>query len=423
MSKNLIFISHSVPEDNYLAAWLASKLGLIGYEVWVDVEDLRSGSSFWNEIELKMRNESIRFIALISSNYINKALNKNTGVFSEVTLAKSLSKKIDNYIIPLRIDGSDYDDFPINILPLDTIDFSDNWGSGLKKLLKELELQEILASIQEPNTLSLWHKFQGIRGEAVEQYETFGSNWFYCDLPKRLTVYRFQGDLKKLYEHIPFPFIRDGDFCMGFFDNEGLGLIPEYIEDIQVPEFILEDTYSLDNGHIIKDTKSKLTNLMNKAIYYYFYVSEDFKAYTIANKRKVIYPISTNTNSKYISFSRRGKRGRRKLKGRSPVNWSFGLSFIFQLYPFPHYVANHHILSSDKNGFFGKQKQLEYRRSIPKEWYNRHWFERIIAFMSLANGSKNSSEFTFQPGREKITLHLDTVCFESDLSYEETNLL
>lgn len=423
MNKDLIFISHSVPEDNYLASWLASKLGQIGYKVWVDVEDLRSGSAFWNEIELKMRNESIRFIALISTSYINKALNKNTGVFSEVTLAKSLSKNIDNYILPLRIDESNYDDFPINILPLDTIDFSENWGSGIKKLLKELELSEIPASTLNPNTLSLWHKFQGINGTDILQNEIYGSNWFYCDLPERLTVYRFPGDLKKLNENIPFPFILDGDYCLGFFDDEGLGLIPDYTEDLQVAEFILGDVYSLENGHIIKDTKPKLSNLMNKAIYHHFYVSENFKAFKIANKRKVIYPISTNTNSKYVSFIRNGKRGRRKLKGSTPVNWSFGLSFVFQLNPFPHYVANHHILCSDKTGFFGKQKQLEYRRSIPKEWYNRHWFDRIIAFMNLANGSKNTSEFIIQPGREKITIYLDTVCFESAISYEEPSLL
>ncbi|MDO1499092.1 toll/interleukin-1 receptor domain-containing protein [Winogradskyella maritima] len=141
--KDLIFISHAVPQDDYLAVWLSSKLSLMGYNVWVDKEDLRSGSAFWNDIEVNMRDKSIRFIALVSYSYIEKSRNKNTGVFSEVTLAKSLSKKIENYIIPLKVDDCSYDDFPINILPLDTIDFSKNWGSGLKKLLKEFEIQNI----------------------------------------------------------------------------------------------------------------------------------------------------------------------------------------------------------------------------------------------------------------------------------------
>lgn len=60
MSKKLLFISHAAPEDNDLSGWLASKLRLLGYEVWMDVKNLRADSSFWNEIELKMRDESIR---------------------------------------------------------------------------------------------------------------------------------------------------------------------------------------------------------------------------------------------------------------------------------------------------------------------------------------------------------------------------
>ena len=420
VKKELIFISHAVPDDNYLAAWVASKLRLIGYDVWVDVEDLRSGGAFWNEIDLKMRNESIRFIALVTQDYIEKASNKNTGVFSEVTLAKTLSKKIDNYILPLKVDDCDYDDFPISILPLDTIDFSKNWGVGLIKLFKELEIQDIPKSEPETNTLALWHKYQGISGEVIDQHETYGSNWFKCDLPNLLSVYKFQGDLTKLREHIPFPYVRNEDYCIGFFDDNGLEVRTEYREDILVEEFLDGDSYTLDTGDIIKDTKRKFVYLMNNSIDHHFYVSEDFKAYSIANKKKVIYPIRTNTNSKYVTFTRKSKRGKRTLKGIRPVNWSFGLSFIFQLNPFPHYVANHHILSSDENGFFENQKQLEYRRSIPKEWFNRPWFERILAFMNLANGLAHTSKLIIQPGREKITLNLDTVEFESFQSYEET---
>jgi hypothetical protein len=40
-SKNLIFISHAQPEDDYLAVWLASKLRQLGYNVWVDKDNLK----------------------------------------------------------------------------------------------------------------------------------------------------------------------------------------------------------------------------------------------------------------------------------------------------------------------------------------------------------------------------------------------
>lgn len=418
--KKLIFISHAVPGDNYLSGWIASKLSLMGYEVWVDLEDLRSGSAFWNEIELKMRNESIRFLALVSKSYIQKALDKNSGVFSEVALAKVLSKKIDKYVIPLKVDDCDYDDFPINILPLDTIDFSTNWGSGLKKLLKELELQSIPKIEQEDNVLIRWHKYQGIKGEVKKKKETYGSNWFQCTLPKKITAYKFTGDLKKIGKHIPFPFVINGDYCLGIFDDDDLEIKSIYKENILIEKFLDKNMFMLESGDAIKDTESKLVNLMNKVIYNFFYYNDDFRAYSISNKKKVIYPIKVHSKSGYISFTRANKKGRRRLKGRNPVNWSFGLSFIFQLKPFPHYVANHHVLSSNESGFFEQDEQLKYRRSIPSEWYNRHWFERILAFMNLASGLSHDSQFNFQSGRENISIDLRTVSFYSDFGYEES---
>ncbi len=417
--KDLIFISHAVPADDYLAVWLASKLSLMGYNVWVDKEDLRSGSAFWNDIEIAMRDKSIRFLALVSNSYIEKSRNKNSGVFSEVTLAKSLSKQIDNYIIPLKVDDCSYDEFPINILSLDTVDFSKNWGAGLKKLLKEFELQKVLKARPANNVLTLWHKYQDIRGEVIQQSEFYGSNWFLSSLPKMIFIYKFSGQPKAIYSEIPYPVIRNGDYYIGFFDDASLYLRTEYKEEVFVEEFLAKEFYTLTNGDEILDVEPKFTGLMNKAINDYFYHNEDFRAFPVSNNKLVIYPINTNSNSGYVSFKRNGHKKRRKLKGDKPVNWSFGLSFIFQLHPIPHFVANHHILSSNENGFFEKEKQLEYRRSIPTGWFNRDWFERILAFMTLAAGSIENKEIIVNPGKENFSIDLNTLSFDSEYGYTE----
>ncbi|WP_282160921.1 toll/interleukin-1 receptor domain-containing protein [Ulvibacterium marinum] len=419
--KSLLFISHAVPQDDYLAVWLASKLKLLGYDVWVDKKDLRSGSAFWNEIELKMRDQSIKFLALVSQPYIDKSRDRNSGVFSEVTLAKALSKKIENYIIPLKVDDCSYDDFPINILPLDTIDFSKNWGFGLKKLIKELEIQNIPKSRNEKeNVLSLWHRYQEIKGEVIEQSETYGSNWFLTTLPKTISVYKFAGEPKSIYSEIPFPVIRNEDYYIGFFDDHQLYLRTEFKEEISTEEFLAHNEIELKNGDRILDTEPKFVALMNKSIYDYFYHNDDFKAFPISNKKLVIYPINTNSKSGYVSFVRNGKKGRRMLKGRKPVNWSFGLSFVFQLEPYPHFVANHHILSSDENGFFDKDKRRDYRRSIASGWFNRDWFERILAFMALASNDYENNVISVNPGREIFKINLNTLSFSSDYGYTET---
>ncbi len=46
MTYSKIFISHANPEDNYFASWLATKLNLLGYEVWCDTEELKGGEDF-----------------------------------------------------------------------------------------------------------------------------------------------------------------------------------------------------------------------------------------------------------------------------------------------------------------------------------------------------------------------------------------
>ena len=419
-NKDVIFISHAVPQDDYLAVWLASKLSLLGYEVWVDKEDLRSGSAFWNDIENTMRDKSIRFLALVSESYIEKSRNSNTGVFSEVSLAKILSKKIKNYIIPIKVDDCDYDDFPINILPLDTIDFSKNWGAGLKKLIKEFEIQNVPKKGITDNVLTLWHKHQDIKGKVVKQEEFYGSNWFLTSLPNSISIYKFTGEPKSIYSEIPFPVIRNGDYYLGFFDDATLYLRTEYKERVPLEEFLATKDYTLTNNDVIQDVEPKFTYLMNKSINDYFYLNEDFKAYPVSNKKLVIYPINTKSKTGFVSFIRNGHKKRRKLKGSKPVNWSFGLSFIFQLYPMPHFVANHHILSSDENGFFEKDKQLEYRRSIPSGWFNRDWFERILAFMTLASGDIDSNEIIINAGKETFVISLETLSFNSEYGYKES---
>lgn len=37
--RDTIFISHSTPQDNEFSIWIASRLELLGYKVWVDKMD------------------------------------------------------------------------------------------------------------------------------------------------------------------------------------------------------------------------------------------------------------------------------------------------------------------------------------------------------------------------------------------------
>ncbi|WP_340067080.1 toll/interleukin-1 receptor domain-containing protein [Ascidiimonas aurantiaca] len=420
MSKKLLFISHAAPEDNYLAGWLASKLRLLGYEVWVDVKNLRAGSSFWNEIELKMRDDSIRFIALVSQTYIDKSRNRNTGVYSEVTLAKTLSKQIDKYILPIKIDDSSYDDFPLNILPLDTIDFSKNWGEGLQELTSELEEQGVEKGVSDDNVLKQWHEYQKIQGKVIKRDEYYGSNWFRVTYPQTVFVYKFLGEEKSLYKLIPFPFVRDGDYILGFFLDAGLDFKYSYSEAVETKDFGEFETITLGDGHEIKDAPQKLVRLLNYSINDHFEQLENFGCYRGSGKKKIFYPKYGEKKDAYISLKPFKKRGRRIYSKAGKQKWRFGLSFLFQLHPFPHLLTHYHLVVSDENGLLDKDAQIKARRSIPKEWFNRDWYERILASLYLASGFSNDLELIVPAGRENIVIDIRPVTFRSRHTYEES---
>ena len=59
---NKIFISHATPDDNEFAAWLATKLELHGYDVWVDIHKLNPATDFWKTIESTIRNDAVKFL-------------------------------------------------------------------------------------------------------------------------------------------------------------------------------------------------------------------------------------------------------------------------------------------------------------------------------------------------------------------------
>src|SRR5690348_14626771 len=133
-----IFISHANPENNYFAAWLASKLRLCGYKVWVDVSDVTPGKYFNRDYEITILNATVKFLAVITEEYITKAQKTDSGVMNEILAART-KKDVDDFIIPLRLGSISYDAFPVGIRGRDTVDFSANWAIGLKKLIEHFE--------------------------------------------------------------------------------------------------------------------------------------------------------------------------------------------------------------------------------------------------------------------------------------------
>jgi hypothetical protein len=154
-TKETLFISHKSPNDNYFVAWFASKLKLLGYNVWVEIDELKSGDAFWPEIEAAIRTKSVKFLTVVSKSYMEKINDPMSGIFKELSTADRI-KDIRNFKTPVKIDDVNEDDFPVQLMGLNSIDFFDNWQNGLEKLLESFKKEKIPKKEVGNNPLNFW---------------------------------------------------------------------------------------------------------------------------------------------------------------------------------------------------------------------------------------------------------------------------
>ncbi len=155
-----LFISHATPTDNKFAAWLAARLELHRYDVWVDIRALDPAVDFWDTIESTIREGSIKFLFVATRESI---LGNRDGVKKELAVADRVRKAgSTDFIVPLRVDDVSFDDFPVEIVRQNAIDFNGDWGEGLIKLLDYLEKQNV------SKTKSVSEQM----GEALQRWKT-----------------------------------------------------------------------------------------------------------------------------------------------------------------------------------------------------------------------------------------------------------
>ena len=135
LKRDHLFINYAT-EDSHFAEWLAKILTREGYNVWIDKYKLLGGESFPVDIEKAIRERTFRFLALMS----HSSVHKDTPL-QERTLATKIKKKlgINDFIIPLIIDGLSPDDLDLHTTNISAIIFNSDWFKGIKNLLHKLE--------------------------------------------------------------------------------------------------------------------------------------------------------------------------------------------------------------------------------------------------------------------------------------------
>lgn len=197
IQRDTVFISQAMPEDTDFGAWLAVQLARQGYSVWSEAAHLVGGERFWRDIEEAFQSRIAKTIVAVSPAF--SATRRKDGMEVEVSLALRTAKRLGThgrrFVQPVFIGGVGEDDIPAELAPLNGIDFSESWASGLQQLLKALERDKTPKTGLDIDALGEWVRDRASGGRVpVQRPQTLATNT--CPItsfPKRVWFYGLDG--------------------------------------------------------------------------------------------------------------------------------------------------------------------------------------------------------------------------------------
>ena len=391
--KSTIFISHATPSDNIFAAWLATKLELCGFKVWVDVNNLSPSVDFWNTIDNTIRNEAVKFIFVIS----NASVDTNRdGVQKELAIADKVRRQFPNFIVPVRIDNVGFSDLPVEILRLNAIDFYNNWAKGLDALLKYLNDENVpKLNLNHENQcyVDRWLFSQSqLRSQLTDDEDEYCSNFFSIDLPKSVYIYRTD-DVASLLKERHIPMKQNKKIVVTFVCKK---CVCEWTKR-EIEYQVLNTENAIKNnampqvylGENVANLSRDIISIINWSIGELFYKHGLLRYKDNSGKMsRSVYYFPYGIKTKRFS----GKR----LKSLSGIykrtkRWHFGLSGFYTECPAKGVILKWHLVFTDGSGhIISESSQIAARRSKGRVMYNKQWKEFLQASMYfLSNGTQN----------------------------------
>ncbi len=432
--RDTIFISHSTPGDNDFTRWLASRLQLLGYKVWCDLEGLVGGEIFWDDIDNQIRNHCIKFLFVVSENIFSEPGKLKQGVRKEFDLAESLAKSVGgDFVIPLKVDAAAYNSY-IGLNVYNAVKFHENWASGFSQLVKKLEKDDVpKASVANSGSQADWHKNVFTSQHAIlEKEELYFSNWLEIkELPKYLYIFQYENETQaKLVraENELYPAIRHGNSVASF---EETPVEPKYTSDLEdyaitpiekyeiSTDSILNNTYESDTFPSLLDCKNILKWLLNEA-FENMMKEKRLWSYSLANRKKCYY--FPRSLKKKVSFAYRGKQKTKNLNGTyySTKYWHVAISARAQTEPILAYSLKVHLLFSDDGVHIWQSpsKLHAARRSKGKRWFNEEWRDILLAFINALKDEDGKID-TNLSRLFGLSLPDTTFSLASDVGYNE----
>lgn len=430
----MIFLSHALPEDNEFTRWLALRLAKEGYPVWCDLTKLLGGEDFWNDIEDAIRNQTTKFLFVLS-----RFSNEKQGVLQELALAKRVGKERVDFVIPLKIDDFPSDETTIELTRLNAIDCRGNWVTGLLRLLEKLEKDGVNKDPRfGPEAVATW--WQGYlreEGGLMATKETYASNWFAVeDLPKTLYLHSLVGGGKDKREALPFDFphriFKSGVFSFAKARelNSALSSIGGAVSETQ--SFDL-DPFQWEGSRNLKIDRSEarriVTYLLREAFDEHCR-SVGLQQYELAGRARCFWFRENFAEGNKVSYQHfGGRKAFRRMVGKSRMlprdgeerfrTWHFGIQAGLIRWPaLAMMIKSHVVFSEDGELYESSSKQHSARRSQCKMWHNDTWLDRMLAAMTFLAGSADAEAIKIPLSEDaSFTVRSKPMQFQSPVSY------
>lgn len=371
--RETIFIGHATPEDNEFTIWLASRLRLLGYEVWIDKSALIGGEKFWDDIDDVIRNKAAKYLLVYSTNICqkddlgNRIIGKlKDGISKEYSLAESIAKQhnIQDFIVLLNIDASTYNLF-IDAPRLNQIPFFDNWADGFKQLKKKLIKDSVPCNnTTDEEGFGSWYEEQFITNNTIcSKSELYYSNWWPVErMPQSFYIYQFEnlaqatrilkqntGYLLSKISNCLSSFEYRHDFLV---DSDGvqIKIKPKGIFEIKISDVLMGFESSKFPNQ--RDAENHFKQLLNKA-FHQIMRNRGMFWYKMANKKLAYYFTVGNLPTQKVKFEypfRKNQKFKTKNligKHKQLGKWHFALSAKPILFPVVGYSLKSHITFTD----------------------------------------------------------------------------
>lgn len=426
MSKEIIFISHATHQDDYPASWLASKLQQLGYKVFIDLEDLRAGDTFYTVIQPIIQNETSKFITINTASYIKKASDSNSGVRKEINAASTILDD-KNFILPVRFDNIDFSSYPMDYVMRNSVDFYNRWGEALNELVNELDKLGTPKNNTDKNPIQLWHTAIKNKNHAIDKSETIYSNWFEICLPEFIYIHKPDNVERKDFGLIPSTTVLEANQLITFASTDTVSKLIPLLDSkkFKTDDFLNKEEIFVEDKFTLIKPYDKLKQLLNKSFKSHCF-KRGLKAYKQASEKEIFYFRFTKDENKPVSVSlKKYGKTRTQLNGTKwGKNWHFAISAKTQLKPFPHFQLFYHVIFTDDalKPYEKVDEQQALRKKFSSILYNKKAFELITASMLHLSYNKDSEFLEIQIDTGKyMKVRNFPLHFHSSKSYIEPN--